>query len=293
MQQYLDLVKRVLENGEKRPNRTGIDSISVFGERFYYKFPKQEFSNIIKGFPLLTTKKMGIKSIISELLWFLEGSSNERRLAEILYEKPRSELKEKRTIWTDNFEKQGKDLGYQNGELGPIYGVQWRNFNGVDQIKNLIDNLINHPFDRRHIVSAWNASDLNKMALPPCHMMFQVYVHGNENNLKGLSLQWYQRSIDTALGIPYNIASYATLLCMLCQIMKLPPISLIGCLGDTHLYENSLDMLDEQLKRIPYELPNLQLPKINNLDDILKSKVSDYKLINYKCHDKLTCKMAI
>ena len=193
MQQYLDLVKRVLQNGEKRPNRTGIDSISVFGERFYYKFPKQEFSNIIKGFPLLTTKKMGIKSIISELLWFLEGSSNERRLAEILYEKPRSELKEKRTIWTDNFEKQGKDLGYQNGELGPIYGVQWRNFNGVDQIHNLIDNLINHPFDRRHIVSAWNASDLNKMALPPCHMMFQVYVHGNENKLKGLSLQWYQR----------------------------------------------------------------------------------------------------
>lgn len=193
MKEYLNLVKRILKNGQKRPNRTDIDTISVFGERFYYKFPKQKYSNVIKGFPLLTTKKMPLKSIISELLWFLEGSSNERRLAEILYEKPRYELMDKRTIWTDNFENQGKNLGYHDGELGPIYGMQWRNFNGVDQIQELIKGLKEHPFDRRHIVNAWNASDLNKMALPPCHMMFQVYVHGDENKLNGLSLQWYQR----------------------------------------------------------------------------------------------------
>lgn len=289
MKQYLDLVQQILDFGELHKNRTGIDTLSIFGGRFYYRFPVQDYSSEVQGFPLLTTKKMGYKTILSELLWFLEGSSNERRLARILYG---SEFKDKKTIWTLNYEKQGKDLGYTDGELGPIYGIQWRNFFGIDQIKELIKGLKEDPFSRRHLVSAWNPAQLDKMALPPCHLLFQVYVHGKDSP-SGLSLQWYQRSVDTFLGLPFNIASYATLLCMLCQVMKVPPVSLIGSFGDLHLYVNSLEQVEVQLQRTPYSLPSLQLPEINNLDDILLSGVNDYKIKHYQHYDKLTCSMAV
>ena len=194
MKQYINLVKDILKNGTVRDDRTGTGTISVFGRQLRF--------NLEDGFPACTSKKLAWKAVVSELLWFLEGSSNEHRLAEILRSKPYDEipLDKRRTIWTDNFNKQGKDLGYSNGDLGPVYGHQWRHWNGIDQIQNVIDTIKNNPFSRRILVNAWNVSDLEKMALPPCHLMFQFYVEPDENGKPSkLSLCWTQRSVDVAL----------------------------------------------------------------------------------------------
>ena len=206
MKQYLSALEYILEKGKNRGDRTGIGTRGVFGYQMRF--------DLRSGFPAVTTKRLAWKSVVSELLWFLEGSTDERRLAEIHFGKPRKELFEKKTIWTANADKQGRALGYTNTEiekqLGPVYGKQWRSWGkdvgGEDQIKKIIFDLKNNPNSRRHIVSAWNVDKIDKMALPPCHTMFQFHIQDNE-----LSCQLYQRSADMFLGVPFNIASYALL----------------------------------------------------------------------------------
>lgn len=312
MKQYLDLLEDILLHGEERGDRTGVGTISVFGRQLRF--------DMSKGFPAVTTKKLAWKAVCSELLWFLEGSSNEHRLAEIKNDnKSYDELteKERNTIWTLNYEKQGKDLGYDNGELGPVYGHQWRHWDYrvetsskeldennepvmyvdndfVDQIQNVIDKIKNNPTDRRLLVSAWNVAELNKMALPPCHYGFQFYVSGK--NKEYLSLMWNQRSVDSFLGLPFNIASYALLLHIIARITNKIPCELIGNLGDTHIYKNHLDVVRKQIERSPHKLPELVMPDADysSLDAFLKSvKTSDFKLKNYICDETLKAPMAV
>lgn len=290
MKQYLDLVKDILENGHVRKDRTGTGTISVFGRQLRF--------DMTKGFPIVTTKKVFFRSVVSELLWFLEGSSNEHRLAEILRSKPYDEipLDKRRTIWTDNFNKQGKDLGYENGDLGPVYGHQWRNWNGIDQIQNVIDTIKNNPFSRRILVNAWNVSDLEKMALPPCHLMFQFYVEPDENGKPSkLSLCWTQRSVDVALGLPFNIASYSLLLCLVAKVTNLEPHEVICNLGDTHIYLDHIEPLKQQLQNKLYELPTLKIPDIKdlNIETIKQLKVDDFILENYQCNNSIKMKMSV
>ena len=206
MKAYIDLLKHILENGDRREDRTNTGTISSFGHQLSF--------DLSEGFPAVTTKSLAWKGVVSELLWFLEGSSDERRLAEIRFNKKREELTDLSkfsTIWTDNADSQGKDLGYENTEvkkeLGPVYGVQWREWDGKDQIKDLLEGLKNNPDSRRHILSAWNVGQIDKMALPPCHVMSQFYVNNGT-----ISCHMYQRSADMFLGVPFNIASYALLL---------------------------------------------------------------------------------
>ena len=217
MKAYLDLLKYIIENGDEKKDRTNTGTISSFGHQLEF--------NLEHGFPAVTTKSLAWKGVVSELLWFLEGSDDERRLAEIRFNKDRSELKDLdkfSTIWTDNADNQGKELGYTNSEtekiLGPVYGVQWRNWSGKDQIRDLLRNLKENPDSRRHILSAWNVSEIDKMALPPCHVMSQFYISN-----KSISCHMYQRSADMFLGVPFNIASYALLLCIFGEILNLKP----------------------------------------------------------------------
>lgn len=281
MQQYIDLINHILQNGERTDNRTGVDTISVFG--YQMRFDMKD------GFPLMTCKRVPWKPVVSELLWFLEGSSDERRLAEILSGKPREELRDKTTIWTANADNQGRALGYENTDivkqLGPIYGVQWRNWNGVDQIQNLIDTIKNDPSSRRMIVSAWNVEELPKMALPPCHTFFQCNVQNGK-----LNLQLYQRSADVGLGIPFNIASYSLLLHMLALETDLEPGEFVHTLGDAHIYENHIEPLKEMLKR-PLSKPYPKLEIIQR--PFFKYSMDDFKLIDYDPHPTVKLEMAV
>ena len=277
MKQYLELVKKILDQGEQRSDRTGVGTKSIFGTSLVF--------DLTKGFPAVTTKKLAWKAVVSELLWFLEGSTNERRLCEILHG---TRDPSKRTIWTDNFEKQGKDLGYTDGDLGPVYGKQWRNFNGVDQITNVINEIKTNPTSRRLIVSAWNPKDIPAMALPPCHLLFQFFVSGS--NLDAI---WYQRSIDIGLGLPFNIASYALLTYIIASITGLTPRTLKFFGGDTHIYNNQIEALQTQVRRVPLPLPQLKMPKIESLEDLKKVKVTDFVLENYTYHEPLKMKMAV
>mgnify|MGYP001321464353 FL=1 len=287
MKAYLDLLRHIIENGETKDDRTNTGTISSFGHQLTF-----DLSN---GFPAVTTKSLAWKGVVSELLWFLEGSGDERRLAEIRYCKNREEIKDLSkysTIWTDNAENQGKDLGYINNdvkkELGPVYGVQWRDWNGIDQIKDLIHNLKNNPNGRRHILSAWNVSEIEKMALPPCHVMSQYYVHEGE-----ISCHMYQRSADMFLGVPFNIASYALLLSIFAEILDLKPKKFVHSFGDAHIYLNSIDQVKEQLDRKPKKLPRLILPKLKCIDDLKEYTVNDFILENYDHHPAIKAKMAI
>jgi len=289
MLQYLDLLRDIMENGNDRMDRTGVGTRSVFGRQIRFKMED--------GFPAVTTKKLAWKACCSELLWFLEGSTNIRRLAEIKNDnKPYEQLTEKErfTIWNANYECQGKALGYTDGELGPVYGSQWRNFNGegVDQVQQLINKIKTNPVDRRLIVSAWNPASLEMMSLPPCHMMYQFYVDGDR-----LSLMWYQRSVDTATGLPFNIASYGLLLHIVAKMTNKIPYELIGTLGDTHIYKNHFEGVEEQITRSPYKLPTLELPNIDwsgSIDDVLQQvKTSDFKLVDYFCYDAIKYDMAV
>jgi len=284
MKQYIDALKFILKNGENVNDRTGVGTKSVFGYQMRF--------DLSKGFPAVTTKKLAWRSVVSELLWFLEGGTDERRLAEILYNDTRENIADKTTIWTANADKQGKDLGYTNTSLikslGPVYGKQWRNFGGVDQIAQIIDQINTQPDSRRIIMSAWNAAEIEKMALPPCHTLAQFRVVNNK-----LSCQLYQRSADMFLGVPFNIASYSLLTHMIAQITGNQVGEFIWTGGDCHIYNNHVEQVNEQIKRRPKKLPTLELPTFSNLERILETTVDDYKLINYKPMDSIKAPMAV
>ncbi len=264
MQQYLDFLQHILDNGTQKTDRTGTGTISVFG--YQMRFDLQ------KGFPLVTTKKIHIKSIIHELLWFLKGQTN------IAY------LKENGvSIWDE--------WADENGDLGPVYGKQWRSWEGkdgkvVDQIADLISQIKKTPDSRRLIVSAWNVGELPEMALMPCHTLFQFYVAGGK-----LSCQLYQRSADTFLGVPFNIASYALLTLMIAQVCDLEAGDFVHTFGDAHVYNNHLEQVSLQLSREPYPLPVM---KINpDVKDIFEFKYDDFKLENYQCHPGIKAPVAV
>tara|TARA_B100000767_G_scaffold274210_1_gene306514 strand:+ start:144 stop:1007 length:864 start_codon:yes stop_codon:yes gene_type:complete len=287
MKAYLDLLQHILENGDEKDDRTNTGTISSFGHQLSF--------DLEKGFPAVTTKSLAWKGVVSELLWFLEGSSDERRLAEIRFGKDREELKDLAkysTIWTENADSQGKDLGYENTdikkELGPVYGFQWRNWEGRDQIKELINNIKINPDGRRHILSAWNVGQIDNMALPPCHVMSQFYVNNGT-----ISCHMYQRSADMFLGVPFNIASYALLLSIFGEILNLKPKKFIHSFGDAHIYKNSIDQVKEQISREPKNLPSLVLPNLSCLEDISKFRIEDFKLKNYEHHPAIKAEMAV
>ena len=288
MKQYLELLDYILEHGEKRGDRTGTGVISSFGHQIRF--------NLEDGFPAITTKSLAWKGVVSELLWFLEGSDDERRLAEIRFQQDRAELKDLTkfsTIWTDNADNQAIELGYENNEitkkLGPIYGVQWRNWGGIDQIKKLLDDLRSDPGGRRHILSAWNVGQIESMALPPCHVMSQFYVSENGR----LSCQMYQRSADMFLGVPFNIASYALLQSILAKILNLVPGDFVHVFGDAHIYKNSIAQVKEQLSREPKKLPKLIMPNIDSIESLKKFSVDDFILDGYESHPAIKAPMAI
>ena len=280
MKQYLDALTHILEQGEDVGNRTGVGTRSVFGYQMRF--------NLQDGFPAVTTKKLAWRSVVGELLWFLEGSTDERRLAERTFEKPREELTDKTTIWTANANAQGKALGYADGELGPVYGYQWRNFNGVDQIAGLINDIKTNPNSRRLILSAWNASEIDRMALPPCHTLSQFRVMNGK-----LHCQMYQRSADMFLGVPFNIASYSLLTHMLAQICELQVGDFVWSGGDCHIYQNHMEQVNQQLTRTPMQEPHLLMPAFNTLDELLATNTSGYKLINYTPMDSIKAPMAV
>ena len=276
MKQYHDLLTDILNNGEERNDRTGVGTISVFGRQLRF--------DLTKGFPAVTTKKLAWKAVVSELLWFLEGSNDERRLAEILYGRPDSG---RNTIWTGNAEAAyWQPRAKFPGDLGRVYGVQWRDWGGIDQVAKLIDGLKNDPTGRRHIISAWNVDELDQMALPPCHVMSQFYMSKGK-----LSCHMYQRSVDVFLGLPFNIASYALLTHMVAHVCGLEVGELIISTGDTHIYSNHVEQVKEQLSRELYTLPTLWLnPNIKDIDSFTMETID---LDNYKCHGTIKAEMAV
>ena len=261
MQQYLDLLKDIMENGVDKMDRTGVGTRSVFGRQMRF--------DLSKGFPLVTTKKVHLKSIIYELLWFLKGDTNVKYLQEHGVR-----------IWNE--------WADENGELGPVYGSQWRNWNGegIDQIADVIERLKKTPNDRRMIVSAWNVGKIAEMHLPPCHMMFQFYVANNK-----LSCMLYQRSCDMFLGVPFNIASYALLTMMVAQVCGYEPGEFVHTLGDTHIYHNHFEQVKEQLSHTPYPLPQMKInPAVKDINDF---KYEDFELINYQSYDTIKAQVAV
>lgn len=255
MKQYLDLLQRVLDEGVEKKDRTGTGTISVFGHQMRF--------DLSEGFPLLTTKKLHLRSIIHELLWFLNGETNTSYLNERGVR-----------IWDE--------WADENGDLGKIYGYQWRSWSSpdnedIDQIKSVVDSIKNNPDSRRHIVSAWNVGDLDKMALPPCHILFQFYVADGK-----LSCQLYQRSADIFLGVPFNISSYALLLMMMAQATGLKPGTFVHTLGDAHIYLNHIDQVKLQLTREPRSLPNMKIKSSGT--SIFDFKFEDFELSAYDPH---------
>jgi thymidylate synthase len=282
MKQYHDLLEDILKNGESRDDRTGVGTISVFGRQLRF--------DLDSGFPAITTKKLAWKACVGELLWFLEGSRDERRLAEITHGTKEGKV----TIWTPNaLAPYWQPKAKFEGDLGKVYGVQWRKWESprwgklVDQVSNVVDSLKNNPYSRRHIISAWNVGELDEMALPPCHVMSQYYVSKDGK----LSCHMYQRSVDVFLGLPFNIASYALLTHMLAQVTGLVAGELIISTGDTHIYKDHIEQVKEQLTREEYSLPSLYLnPEIKDID---KFTMDDIKLQNYQSHDSIKAKMAV
>ncbi|MDC0141071.1 thymidylate synthase, partial [Pelagibacteraceae bacterium] len=276
MKNYLGALKHCYENGDFVKSRAGNVKKS-FG--YQMRFDLQE------GFPAVTTKKLAWKAMVSELLWFLEGSNDERRLAEILYEDKRDNLEDKNTIWTQNANAEyWKQKSKFSGDVGRIYGVQWRDFNGVDQLKNLIEGLKKDPDSRRHILTAWNPAELHNMSLPPCHAFSQFYVSNNK-----LSCQLYQRSCDMFLGVPFNIASYSILIHIIAKECGYEVGEFIHSLGDFHIYEEHFEQVKIQLSREPKKLPILKF----NQKNINEYKTSDFELINYEHHPKIVAPMNV
>jgi thymidylate synthase len=278
MYQYLEAIQCIMDDGQDVSDRTGVGTRTIFGYQMRF--------NLMESFPAVTTKKLAWKSVVGELLWFLEGSTSDSRLAEITHGD-----KTKNTIWTANANKQGKALGYTDGELGPVYGSQWRNFNGdgVDQIKTIIHQIKNDPDSRRIILSAWNPSQIDIMTLPPCHTMCQFRVINGS-----LSCQLYQRSADMFLGVPFNIASYSLLTHMMAQICNLRVGEFIWTGGDCHIYQNHFDQVTQQLERSPTRKhPMLVMPSFDNLEQLLSTKTEDYKLVGYNPMDTIKAPMAV
>ncbi len=276
MKEYLKALNYCLKNGKDVKSRAG-KVRKAFGYQMRF--------DLTKGFPAVTTKKLAWKAVTSELLWFLEGSNDERRLAEILYGKKRINLKDKATIWTLNANsKYWKKQAKFKGDVGKIYGVQWRDFNGVDQIKQLIKNIKKNPDSRRHILTAWNPAELDMMALPPCHAFAQFFVYK-----KALSCQLYQRSCDMFLGVPFNIASYSLLTHILAIECGLKVGEFIHTLGDYHIYHEHFKQVKIQLKRKPKKLPILKIkPK-----KIFSYSIDDFKLDKYYPHASIKAKMNV
>lgn len=264
MQQYLNLLQHILDHGTKKTDRTGTGTTSVFGYQMRF--------NLSEGFPLVTTKKVHLRSIIHELLWFLQGETNIKYLKENGV-----------SIWDE--------WADENGELGPVYGKQWRSWEGangvvVDQVKDLIEQIKKNPDSRRLIISAWNVADLPKMALMPCHTIFQFYVADGK-----LSCQLYQRSADVFLGVPFNIASYALLTLMIAQVCDLEPGDFVHTFGDVHIYSNHMEQVQLQLSRKPYPLPTMKLNK--DVKNIFDFKFEDFTLENYQCHPAIKAPVAV
>ena len=276
MKNYLTALEYCFENGDFVKSRAG-NVKKAFGYQMRF--------NLEDGFPAVTTKKLAWKAVVSELLWFLEGSNDERRLAEIQYEDSKENLEDKKTIWTQNANADyWKNKSKFKGDVGRIYGVQWRNFNGVDQIINLIEGLKQNPHSRRHILTAWNPAELDEMSLPPCHAFSQFYISNNK-----LSCQLYQRSCDMFLGVPFNIASYSLLIHILAKECGYQVGEFILSLGDFHIYEEHFDQVKIQLTREPKTHPNLQFEK----KQINEYKTSDFQLINYEYHPKIEAPMNV
>ena len=295
MKQYLELLQDILDNGETKDDRTGVGTISVFGRNLRF--------DLRRGFPAVTTKRLAWKACVGELLWFIEGSQDERRLAEITHGSKEGTV----TIWTPNaLAPYWKEKAKFEGDLGRVYGVQWRHWRTddkewertetgkeqavskeIDQLKNLLDGLVKDPNGRRHILSAWNVGELDKMALPPCHVMSQFYVNKN----KELSCHMYQRSVDVFLGLPFNIASYALLTHLIAHHCNLKVGELIISTGDTHIYTDHIEQVNEQLSRETYPLPTLMLNSVKN--NIFEMTIQDIHLENYQSHDTIKAKMAV
>jgi len=295
--QYLHLLEDIMENGIQKGDRTGVGTKSIFGTQL--KFDLQ------KGFPLLTTKKTFLRGIFEELMWFIRGETDSKILEE-----------KKVNIWKGNTSVDAlKKLGlpYAEGEAGPIYGFQWRNFNGtyriakssmdatrgkkfvftqsngVDQLAKVVDTINNNPNDRRMLVSAWNPQQISQMALPPCHILYQFYVADGQ-----VHCQWYQRSVDSLIGLPFNIASYALLTHIIAKITDNDVGTLTYCGGDTHIYNNHFDQVIEQISRTPYSFPTLKIEKsINSLEQAEMLQFSDIILENYECHPSIKAEMAV
>ena len=264
MKQYLDLLDHIIKNGTEKRDRTGTGTLSVFGHQMRF--------NLEEGFPALTTKKLHLKSIIHELLWFLAGDTNIKYL-------------------TDNGVRIWNEWADKNGNLGPVYGYQWRSWptpdgRHIDQISEVVNSLKNNPDSRRHIVSAWNVGEIDQMALPPCHLLFQFYVANGK-----LSCQLYQRSCDVFLGVPFNIASYALLTLMMAQVTGLKPGDFVWTGGDVHIYQNHLEQVKLQLTREPKKLPKMKInPDVKSIFDF---KYEDFELVDYDAHPHIPGKVAV
>ena len=283
--QYINLIKHILENGISKDDRTGVGTLSIFS--YNMKF------NLRESFPLLTTKKVYWKGVVEELLWFISGSTN----SNILKEKGVK-------IWEGNSSREFLDSRglshYDQGDIGAGYGFQWRHFGakytnmydnyegkGIDQLKDVIYKIKNTPDDRRIIMSAWNPTDLDKMALPPCHIFVQFWV---DTNKKELHSQMYQRSCDVGLGVPFNIASYSLLTCIIAKLCDLTPGDFHYCMGDTHIYKNHIDAMKLQITREPYDFPKIKIKDITDIDNI---KFDDIELIDYKYYENIKMNMAV
>lgn len=300
MKQYLELLKDILDNGEERTDRTSVGTISVFARQLKF--------DLSRGFPAITTKKLAWKAVVGELLWFIEGSSSERRLAEITHGTAEGTV----TIWTPNaLAPYWKDKAQFKGDLGRIYGVQWRHWKShipegepdiddeygktwfdpiykeIDQLSILIEGIKKDPNSRRHILTAWNPGELDSMALPPCHVLCQFYVNKN----KELSCHMYQRSVDAFLGLPFNIASYALLTHLIAQVCGLGVAELVISTGDTHIYTPHVEQVKEQLSRAPLVLPTLKINStIKNIDDFIPESI---ELVDYKCYPAIKADMVV
>ena len=283
--QYINLIKHILENGISKDDRTGVGTLSIFSYNMTF--------NLRESFPLLTTKKVYWKGVVEELLWFISGSTDS------------NVLKEKGVrIWEGNSSREFLDSRglshYDQGDIGAGYGFQWRHFGakytnmydsyegqGVDQLKDVIYKIKNTPDDRRIIMSAWNPTDLDKMALPPCHIFVQFWV---DSNKKELHSQMYQRSCDVGLGVPFNIASYSLLTCIIAKLCNLTPGDFHYCMGDTHIYKNHIDAMKLQITREPYDFPKINIKDITDIDNI---KFDDIELIDYKYYENIKMNMAV